>query len=448
MAKKRSWFTLVKRFFRLEKQTKPEKKERRRKWVFEKLQIKTLPPVAAPPPPMTVDDAEEQVHSKHALSVALAAAAAAEAAAVAAQVAAEVAKLTSNPHPLFHQCKKEVDEPYIAIIHQDTTHITRQNERKGQELAAIRIQAAFRGFLARKALRALRGIVRLQAIIRGRAVRRQAMTTLKRLQSIVDINSQVCATRSHNVQRNLHCDENCQIKHIRYKVDKNSQRRWDDSLLSKKDAEALFSSKKEAALKRERIKGYSFNHRKSAESEHRKPSGRWRYWLEQWVDTQLAKSKEFEDLDPVLTSHPKSKDEDKRQFKPKNSPRKQQFEPLDSPQSAPRRYPRHKKQCSMGDDNFQSLPAIPTYMATTESAKAKARSLSSPKLRPGAFDAYSDSYSPYKNKLSLVSSIASEVPSFYRSGKPNGYQQKSPSLKGIPASVKPSRNIARELSID
>lgn len=115
--------------------------------MFEKLQIKTLPPIAAPPPPTTVDDAEEQVHSKHALSVALAAAAAAEAAAVAAQVAAEVAKLTSNPHPLSHQCKKEVDEPYIAIIHQDTTHITRQNERKGQELAAIRIQAAFRGFL-------------------------------------------------------------------------------------------------------------------------------------------------------------------------------------------------------------------------------------------------------------------------------------------------------------
>ncbi|XP_030552199.2 protein IQ-DOMAIN 11 [Rhodamnia argentea] len=446
MAKRRSWFTLVKRFFRLEKRTKPEK-EGRRKWVFERLQVKRLPPIAVPPPPKTVDDAEEQVQSKHALSMALAVAAASEAAAAAAsEAAAKVAKLTSQPQHSSHQCQKEVDGPSIAIIHQDTTHISRQKERKSQELAAIRIQAAFRGYLARKALRALKGIVRLQAIIRGRAVRRQAMTILKHLQSIVDIHSQVCATRSHIVQ--MHCDENCQIKHIRYKVDKNSQRRWDDSLLSKKDAEALFLSKKEAALKRERIKGYSFNHRKSAESEHGKPSGRWRYWLEQWVDTQLAKSKEFEDLEPVLTSHLKPKDEDKRQFKQKNSPKKQQFEPLDSPQSAPRRYLRHKKQCSMGDDNFQSSPAIPTYMATTESAKAKARSLSSPKLRPGAFDVYSDSYSPYKNKLSLVSSMASEVPSFYRSGKPNGYQQKSPSLKGIPATVKPSRNIAGELSID
>lgn len=75
--------------------------------MFERLQVKSLPPIAAPPPPKTVDDAEEQVQSKHALSVALAAAAAAEAAAAAAQVAAEVAKLTSNPQPSSHQCKRK-----------------------------------------------------------------------------------------------------------------------------------------------------------------------------------------------------------------------------------------------------------------------------------------------------------------------------------------------------
>jgi len=48
---------------------------------------------------------------------------------------------------------------------------------------------------ARKALRALKGFVRLQAIIRGQAVRKQAMTTFKCLQAIVDIQSQVCTKR-------------------------------------------------------------------------------------------------------------------------------------------------------------------------------------------------------------------------------------------------------------
>ena len=51
-------------------------------------------------------------------------------------------------------------------------------------------------YQARKALRALKGIVKLQAYIRGRAVRRQAMTTLKCLQSVVKIQSQVYGKRT------------------------------------------------------------------------------------------------------------------------------------------------------------------------------------------------------------------------------------------------------------
>lgn len=44
-------------------------------------------------------------------------------------------------------------------------------------------------------------------------------------------------------------------------MDSNSQRRWDDSILSKEDADAFYLSKKEAMVKRERIKDYSFSHR-------------------------------------------------------------------------------------------------------------------------------------------------------------------------------------------
>lgn len=53
---------------------------------------------------------------------------------------------------------------------------------------------------ARKALRALKGLVRLQAIIRGWAVRRQAIHTLKCLQTIVSIQSEFCAKRCDMVR--------------------------------------------------------------------------------------------------------------------------------------------------------------------------------------------------------------------------------------------------------
>lgn len=61
---------------------------------------------------------------------------------------------------------------------------------------------------ARKALRALKGLVRLQAIIRGHAVRRQTIATLKRLQSIVNIQSEVCAQRCTLVNNTTEFQEN------------------------------------------------------------------------------------------------------------------------------------------------------------------------------------------------------------------------------------------------
>lgn len=444
MAKKRSWFSLVKRLFISD----PEKKEKRRRGIFGRLRIKRFAPIAAATPLPSNDrtaviEAEEE-QRKHAVTVAIASAIKAS------QVAAEVVRLTGAPQST-NGCERQVEEDSSIEIKLDVAQSTHQCEQEVHQHAAIRIQSTFRGYLARKALRALKGIVKLQALIRGRNVRRQAIATLKRLQSIVNIQSQVCAKR-YQKAGSWHYDENKQLQTLRDKIikmDSSCQRRWDDSTLTKQESDAIFLSKKEAAIKRERIKEYGFSHRKSADSEQNKANGRWRYWLEQWVDTQVTRSKELEDLDSIWTTSIANPREEYigKGLRLKNLQTKYQIDRLDSPVLFSRRS-LHRKQNSVGDEkSFASSPVVPTYMAATESAKAKARSMSSPKIRPGTFDSYSESYSPCKNKLSLTSSLASEVPSYSKIGRPSAYQQRSPSLKNVPGPIKSSRT-AKDPSFD
>ncbi|XP_047166596.1 protein IQ-DOMAIN 11-like [Vigna umbellata] len=451
MAKKKSWFSLVKRLF-LRDPT--QDKDKRRKWIFGRLKNKRLPSITAPLPSKetTLSEAEEE-QSKHALTVAIASAAAAEAAVTAAHAAVEVVRLTGVSQSALI-CKEKSEESHPLKTSNAAPQFTHQCKRDIQESAAvIKIQTAFRGYLARKALRALKGIVKLQAIIRGRAVRRQAMSTLKCLQSIVSIQSQVCARRLQMVEGRCDYTENEELHDSKDKIirmDSNSERKCDESTPSKEELDSSCISMKETVLKRERIKEYSFNHRRSAESERSKVNGRWRYWLEQWVDTQLSKSKELEDLDSVFSSHARSGEEyGGRQLKVRSINRQNPVEGLDSPTIGSRRSFPHRRQCSVGEDqSFSSSPATPAYMAATESAKAKARSTSSPKIRTGGnIDMNSDSYSPCKKKLSIASSINSEVLSGGRMAKFSGNQQRSPSFKGLSVPIKSSRTI-KDLSIN
>lgn len=136
-------------------------------------------PAAALRIPLETDDKDWSRYSclaekqnKHAIAVAAATAAAADAAVSAAQAAAEVLRLTSRGSRGI---------TFVGGI---------------ERLAAVKIQIAFRGYLARKALRALKGLVKLQAVVRGYLVRKRAAATLQCMQSLIRAQAAVRSQRS------------------------------------------------------------------------------------------------------------------------------------------------------------------------------------------------------------------------------------------------------------
>ncbi|KAJ6408296.1 hypothetical protein OIU84_011585 [Salix udensis] len=381
MAKKRCWFGWVSRLFVSEQKPKAEKKSKRWKWFFGGLKVKQCP--ALPAPERSVSEATE-TQKKHALTVALATAAAAEAAVAAAHAAAEVVRLTGAS--------------------QSSHHFT-----KGVEtLAAIKIQSAFRAFLARKALRALKGLVKLQAIVRGRAVRRQAVIRLKHLPSKARMLSEV--------QSNLRPDFSVQGKNHKkdtqpvHMLELNRQRSWDYSMLSKEDSEALWLRKQEADIKRERMMKYSFSHRERTHSLLEelllaKESGRQSHQMERFSNKEAFNREKMENLRSTSTSNLFTGDVfSPAQVKTRSTQKQDFIEGLNTPVSFPRRSFGRARPSLAGDGNsLPNSPVFPTYMAATQSAKLKARSMSTPKQRVGFQDSCLDQSLPYKNALSLWS---------------------------------------------
>lgn len=344
MAKKNWWLHLLKSLFTCESKPKTEKEKTKGwRWIFDSFRFKQLP--TSTPPEKSLSEAREE-QRKHALTVAVATAAAAEAAVAAAQAAAEVVRLTTVSRP--------------------------PQERQVQNLAAIKIQSAFRAYLARKALRALKGVVRIQAIARGRAVRRRVSTTLKRIDT------------SHGVGETNHSPRTNNELGERSKLECKSGRRWTDSVFTKEEIESIYLKKQEAVIRRERMKQYSFSHRErqySQMQEETLPLRNTSCLRKQWhdEDNNIYSKGNFENT--ALNFH--------LRIKPRKTNQDFTEEVLmNSPFSHPRR-------------SFSNNSSIyPTYMAATESAKAKMRSMSTPRQRIGIgynLDNFFEHGSPCKN---------------------------------------------------
>ncbi|XP_050216188.1 protein IQ-DOMAIN 10-like isoform X2 [Mercurialis annua] len=130
-----------------------------------------------------------------------------------------------------------------------------------EQKAAIRIQTAFRRYLAKKSVRRrFKGAVRFNVLIQSSDTQKQASSTLSHIHSWSYIQSQIMARRHHMVtegrimQKKLQNQLKLEAKLQEIEGD------WNGSSDTMEEIMCRMQQREEAAVKRERAMAYAFSH--------------------------------------------------------------------------------------------------------------------------------------------------------------------------------------------
>ncbi|KAJ0989362.1 hypothetical protein J5N97_007718 [Dioscorea zingiberensis] len=158
-----------------------------------------------------------------------------------------------------------------------------------KDIAAIRIQTAFRRFKARKTLRSLKGIKRLQVLSQTHPVKKQGTTTLNYIQSWSKIQMEIRARRACMVaegrikQKKLDNQLKLEAKLHDLQVE------WCGGSDTMEEILTRIQQREEAAVKRERAMAYAFSHQWRANQSqgplvYEVGKGNWGWsWMERWI---------------------------------------------------------------------------------------------------------------------------------------------------------------------
>ncbi|CAL0303218.1 unnamed protein product [Lupinus luteus] len=274
--------------------------------------------------------------------------------------------------------QKKHAEAVTAVICMDASD-SNGTFRSIEEASAIKIQSVFRSYLARKALCALRGLVKLQALVRGHLVRKQATETLRCMQALVIAQTRARAQRAGMVSEGkLNQNQSSYRKSTQDDLFRHMYNEMDIGLEENIKIVEMDVCEPKA---NSRSRNSNTNHGQHEFPEHifstyYSPNGS----CSKEENCKLSPAPSaLTDLSPRGSS---GHLEEYSFSTAQNSPHYYSDVLRSEDSNAPFAFPRPNYEEPMAYD----YPLFPNYMANTESSRAKLRSHSAPKQRPDLYE--------------------------------------------------------------